>query len=224
MIQMIRDRMYRSLAAFVVMTYFSAFAWPEHVAAQSSDCGYNRSAPSLASARASFQEFDFFCAERELGDLLKVSSLSAGVQADAHALLAAIYFQTLPDNQNRREKVIEEFRRTYSLRPDWRGQPDVQTPAFRDLMTEAKRQVDQLRQKEKPPTSSSGTANQPTPAIKESKPAGGGKSKKTWLYVAAGAAAVGVAVLALGGGGGGGGNGGDGTLPDFPPPPGGSNR
>ena len=219
-----RQIMHRPLTALVMTMYFCAFAWPGHVAAQTPECGYDRSAPSLASARASFQEFDFACAERELGDLLKVPKLAVGIQADAHALLAAIYFQTLPDNQNRREKVIEEFRRTYSLRPDWKGQPEIQTPAFRDLMTEAKRQVDQLSQKEKPATPSGGASDKSTPAVKETKPTGGGKSKKTWLYVAAGAAAVGVAVLALGGGGGGGGNGGGEGLPYFPPPPGGSNR
>ncbi len=211
----------RSLVCMLIASLLCATVWPDCALAQTVECNYDRKAPSLKSARGSFQEFDFACAERELTDLLKSPNLDAGVQADAHALLAAIYFQTLPDNKSRREKVIEEFRRTYSLRPEWSGRPDVQTPAFRDLMTEAKRQVDQLRQRDKPSPPPASTATKPTPAVTaETKPASKGGSKKTWIYVAVGAAAAGVAVMALGGGG----NGGSATLPNFPPPPGGANR
>lgn len=213
----------RCLICVLVTSYVWASVAPDGALAQTAECNYDRKAPSLKSARGSFQEFDFACAERELTDLLKAPNLDAGVQADAHALLAAIYFQTLPDNKSRREKVIEEFRRTYSLRPEWNGRPDIQTPAFRDLMTEAKRQVDQLRQKDKPAPPPTTTAPKPTPAVTaESKPASKGGSKKTWVYVAIGAAAAGVAVIALGGGGGGS-NGGS-NLPNFPPPPAGTNR
>lgn len=221
---MIKTMIGRFLVSTLAASYLCATIWPDCVLAQTVECNYDRKAPSLKSARGSFQEFDFACAERELTDLLKAPNLDAGVQADAHALLAAIYFQTLPDNKSRREKVIEEFRRTYSLRPEWNGRPDVQTPAFRDLMTEAKRQVDQLRQKDKPAPPPTTTTPKPTPAVTaESKPASKGGSKKTWVYVALGAAAAGVAVIALGGGGGGGSNGGS-NLPNFPPPPAGTNR
>lgn len=221
---MLRHNFGRLIAVAVLTAYLSAALWPDWALAQTPECAYDRKSPSLAHARSSFQEFDFVCAEREVNDLLKLSSLDAGTQADAHALLAAIYFQSLPDNQNRREKVIESFRRTYSLRPNWNGQPDVQTPAFRELMAEAKRQVEQLRQKEKPAAPPPTTPGKPAPAPTESKTQAKGGGSKTWIYVALGAAAVGVAALALGGGGGGGGNGGGGDLPDFPPPPAGKNR
>lgn len=205
----------------VLMSYVFAALMPSGLMAQTSDCPYDRKSPSLSHARASFQEFDFACAEREVNDLLKVSSLDAGTKADAHALLAAIYFQSLPDNQNRREKVIEEFRRTYALRPNWNGQPDVQTPAFRQLMAEAKRQVEQLSQKDKPAPPPTTAQTKPQPVEPQTQTKRG--SNKTWMYVAAGAVVAGVAVLALGGGGGDGGGGGT-TLPGFPPHPSGKRR
>lgn len=214
------EKLSRPIAAALVMAYLCASLWPDRLAAQTTDCPYDRKAPSLAHARASFQEFDFICAEREVNDLLKSTSLDAGIRADAHALLAAILFQSLPDNQNRREKVIEELRRTYSLRPNWNGQPDVQTPAFRDLMAEAKRQVDQLKQKDKPAAPPPAVTASPEPTEPKTEVQRG--SKKTWIYVAAGAAVAAVAVVALGGGGSEGGGGGN--LPGFPPHPDGKRR
>ena len=215
-----KDVIIRPFVIVILASYLCASFWPDCALAQTAECSYDRRAPSLASARSSFQEFDFACAEREVADLLKVTSLAAGTQADAHALLAAILFQTLPDNQNRRERVIEEFRRTFSLRPDWNSQLDVQSPAFRDLMTEAKRQVEQLRAKDKPSPSTESTAK-PTPGLKTTKEDTKSGSSKKWILVAVGAAAVGVAVLALGGGGG---STSSGDLPDFPPHPGDGKR
>ncbi len=215
-----KEKLSRPVAAAVVITYLLAALGPDRAVAQSTDCPYDRKAPSLAHARASFQEFDFFCAEREVNDLLKLTSLDTGTKADAHALLAAIYFQSLPDNQNRREKVIEEFRRTYSLRPEWKGQPDVQTPAFRDLMAEARRQVEQLKPKDKPAAPPPEVTTKPQATEPKSEAKRG--SKKTWIYVAVGAAAAAVAVVALGGGGSDGGGGGN--LPGFPPHPDGKRR
>ncbi len=209
-----------AVVSILLMAYLCVTLVPESAQGQATDCAYDRRAPTIASARASFQEFDFVCAEREVADLLKAATFDAGTQADAHALLAAIHFQTLPDTKNRREKVIEDFRRTFSLRPDWRGQLEVQTPAFRDLMTEAKRQVEQLRQKDKPAPPPSPTPAKQTPRTADTQSDSKGSSKK-WILVAVGAAAVGVAVLALGGGGG---TTSTGDLPAFPPHPGGGSK
>ncbi|MEW5874714.1 MAG: hypothetical protein AB1752_05985 [Candidatus Zixiibacteriota bacterium] len=205
----------RVAAVFLILSHLWIILLPDAIRAQGSGCGYDRGRPTVAGARTSFQVFDFECAERELNDVLKQGNLTSATRAEAHALLAAVHYQSTQDSTHRREKVLGQLREVFKADAEWRGTLDIQGPEFLGLVDQARRDVE--RSAAKPPA----TAKTETPKMErpvDVQPTGksGGGSKK-WIYVALGAGVIGVAALALGGGGGGGAT--DQNLPDFPPHP-----
>jgi len=206
-----------------VVGALAAFLWaqtiPDIAHAQTAQCDYDRQKPSLESARKSFQVFDFQCAEQEIQDLLKVPTLSLEDKANAHVLLAAVYFEMLQGDAQQRGKILEQFKEAFRSYRDWRGDLDIQSPEFRAMMEEAKQEV---QTEAKTAASEDTTAAPPVmtrPPHADSDSGKGGSTK--WILIGLGVGAVGIAAIALGGGGGGNGNG-DNSLPGFPPYPGGS--
>jgi hypothetical protein len=204
-------RKFTTLAALAAFLWAQPFA--EIVRSQTDECGYDRQNPTLESARRSFQFFEFKCAEQEIQDVLKSEGLSLEEKANAHVLLAAVYFEMLQDDTRRRERIIEQFKEAFRSYRDWRGDLDIQSPEFRALMEEAKREIGTAESETGEETTEAPVVTRPPIEPSESQ---GGSSKK-WIYIGLGVGAVGAAALLLGGGGGNGNGGSD--LPDFPGPP-----
>jgi hypothetical protein len=148
---------------------------PETGLCQKPSCAYDRSMPTLKSARTSFRITNYECAEMELKDLLSRDTLGPLDKADAHALLAAVYYAQERKEDEKRRMVVAEFRAVFTTYRDWRGTLDIKAPEFADMMEEARRQVE-------PGTpESSVPAYQATPAA----PPGCPSSKAAWIGTAA---------------------------------------
>ena len=110
--------------------------------AQDTGCNYDRTAPSLDNARLNFKSLNYRCAELELLERLRVSSLTMKEKADTYVLLAAVYYAMMSNEQERREKVVEQFSAAFNEYREWKGTLDVTSSEFVELMEEAKRNVD----------------------------------------------------------------------------------
>jgi hypothetical protein len=127
-----------TLLVFALVLIFSAL-----LCAQDTGCNYDRTKPSLENARLNFKSLNYPCAEEELLDRLRVSSLSLQEKADTYVLLAAVYYAMLADDTNqRRDKVIEQFSAAFEQYRDWKGTLDIASSEFAELMEEAKQRVD----------------------------------------------------------------------------------
>ncbi|GAB4323696.1 MAG: hypothetical protein Kow0074_16160 [Candidatus Zixiibacteriota bacterium] len=202
--------MKRYIALAVMSVYLLSLSRVTNTAlAQSPECSFDRDHPSIDNARTSFQIFDFKCAEEELQAVLQQESLSVEQKANAHMLLAAVYYEMFQDESQRRAKILAQFKEAFKSYREWRGELDIQSPEFRKLMEEARASVEAEVEQPQTPV----ITREPV-ATPESK--GGGKK---WLLIGLGAAVV-VGGVALAAGGGGGDNGGGTTsLPDFPDHP-----
>ncbi|UCC43926.1 MAG: hypothetical protein JSU65_12565 [Candidatus Zixiibacteriota bacterium] len=109
------------------------------------ECAYDKSAPSLESARRAFKVTNYECAELELNDLLKDTTLTLKERADAHVLLAAVYYATLRDKDEKQSRVMEQFVAAFKSYRDWRGELDIRSPEFLALMQQAQQSVDAVK-------------------------------------------------------------------------------
>ncbi len=113
----------------------------------------------------------------------------------------------------------ENLKKLLELIPNWRPNPDLETPSFVNLAEEVIKEMEA----QKPPPPKTEPAEPKKEAEKPVVPAQprkkGGSTK--WFLIGGGAVAAGVAVALAGGGGGGGGNGGQQlpTPPVLPPNP-----
>jgi hypothetical protein len=135
------------LFIFVLALVSSGSIW-----AQESECVYDKNAPSLDNARLNFKSLKYRCAESEMLDRLRMKDLSLEEKADAHVLLAAVYFAMLRDDGARRAKVLEQFMAAYQFYADWKGELDISSAEFAGLMAEAKQRVESGESAEKPTT------------------------------------------------------------------------
>jgi hypothetical protein len=216
----------RITAILMMVVYVQGLVLPGLVKAQEPECTYNREKPTLENARLLFKITDYRCAEQELQDLLKSDSLDLKTKADAHVLLAAVYYAQLHDQEEKESKVLAEFVAAFQAFREWRGELDIKSEDFEALMEEAKVQVDQQATEEaqtaaqdsvttaQPPITDTWSA---TTAQEQKKP----WYKKWWVIgLGVGVVAAGVAVAAGGGGGDdGGGDEQPAALSDFPSHP-----
>ncbi len=178
-------------------------------------CDFNADNPRVLHAKMYFTGGQYACAEQELIALLERPDINRHAAADAHMLLAAVYFQTTDAEGARRQKTREQF--ILGLRADrkWSGNLAVSSAEFITIFNDARELVEWLY-KESPElfASDSVTEEQVAEAVAKKKP-----WYKRWWALASG---IGVAVLAgaiiLGGGNDGNTTPAD-TLPDFPPTP-----
>ncbi|UCC45065.1 MAG: hypothetical protein JSU65_03865 [Candidatus Zixiibacteriota bacterium] len=106
-------------------------------------CIYDTDAPSLESAKISLGSLNYECAELELKDLLKASSLAPELKADAHRLLAATYFgMYAKDSAQRRGMTLPHLIQAHLANRSWSGELDPKSPGFIKLWEEAKWTVD----------------------------------------------------------------------------------
>jgi hypothetical protein len=135
------------LSRFFLMTalisYLIVSVLPIGVLAQEAiDCPYDKDAPSLEHARQTFKGLNYNCAEMEINDVLKDESLTLEEKADAHVLMAAVYYAKLKDSKEKRNKVIEQFAIAFRSYADWSGDVDIKSPEFLSMMEHAKSLVD----------------------------------------------------------------------------------
>lgn len=152
--------------------------------AQSQPCEYDRNAPSLDHARLYFKSLNYKCAEQELLDLLQSGATSLKGKADAHVLLAAVYYAMEKDSTEKRSKVLEQFTAAFQQYREWKGELDITSSDFVSLMEEARRRVDSQRE---------GLATRPeslVPAVRRECPA----STPAWISTGIFAAATGFLV------------------------------
>lgn len=185
------------------------------------ECMFDTEAPTVLSARASFRAADYACAEKELTALLSEERLGRGTRANAHMLLAEVYFESTDDAAVRRQKVREQFVKGLQASPGWAGSFDVTNSSFLSIYNDAREMVDYINRTA--PESAMPQSDTIITAAAEPVTTEHGKPwyRKWWaLGSGVGIVALG-AVLLVGGGSSadGGGTVETDTLPDFPPPP-----
>lgn len=214
--------------ALIMMACFLNTILPSAISGQTSGCNYDRNDPSLESARISFKSLNYLCAEEEIEACLQKPDITLEERADAHVLLAAVYYAKVKNEGEKRNRVIEQFKQAFRSYRDWKGELDISSTEFIEMMNEAQKQVDtelrqaeeaaQEKEKEEPVvTPIEPTVNAGTTTAKAAKP-----WYTKWWAIGLGVGLVaGAVVLASGGGGDGdgGGDGGNEPLPDFPDPP-----
>jgi len=202
-----KQRFYRFTITVLILAYLQTLI-PIGALAEVNECGYDPANPDLEHARQSFRQINYNCAEQELKDLLAKPDLDLEEKANAHVLLAAVYYTIMRDAQEKENKVIEQFAEAFRAYQDWSGDLDIKSSRFAELMEKAKTMVGEEETK----------AEEPVPVT----PAKEQQIKKKPWYTKWWAIALGVGVVAgvaVAVGGGGSSDGGGGTLPDFPDPP-----
>ena len=105
-----RILLFRSAIVTSMISYFIVAILPIGALAQATiNCPYDKEAPTLAHARQTFKALNYNCAEMEINDLLKQPDLSLEEKADAHVLMAAVYYAKLKDSKEKQTKVVEQF-------------------------------------------------------------------------------------------------------------------
>ena len=135
----------RVTAAVMLAAFLLAALLPIAGNAQTRVCTYDKKAPSLESARHSLKMTDYDCAELEINDLLALDTLSLESRADAHVLLAAVYYAKFKNDSEKRRKALEQFKAAFRVYREWGGELDVKSPKFQELMEQAKQQVEAER-------------------------------------------------------------------------------
>lgn len=228
---MIKKTMLTRVVALTLLLAFLQFQFsPLPLMAEETECDYDRNKPSLDNARKNFLALNYDCAEQELNDLLAKGTLETEDKADAHVLLAEVYYAKVRNDQEKRQKVIEQFVAAFDAYRQWKGELNIKSPEFMAMMKDAQVLVDEKAEEEpvaepaeeetvaeKPaevePTEETGV---PTTTIeaKKSKPF----YKQWWAYALGVGVVAGVILLAGGGGDEDGPEPVD-TLPSFPDPP-----
>ncbi|MBN2227472.1 MAG: hypothetical protein JW763_08910 [candidate division Zixibacteria bacterium] len=208
--------LFRTLALVVLTVFIQSILLFGISPAQTSGCDFDPDKPSIDHARMSFKMLNYRCAEEELNVLLAKETVDIEDKANAHVLLASVYYAMLKDNDEKRDRVMEEFVKAFKSYREWRGELDIKSSEFLDLMEAAKDQVDQesLEQAIEPSPDSADTvapAFIPTTAEKK-KP-----WYTKWWAIGAGVGVVALGVVVLAGGGDDGGT--VDTLPYFPTTP-----
>ncbi|HUV31416.1 MAG TPA: hypothetical protein VMY05_10045 [Acidobacteriota bacterium] len=137
------NRMLKGIAVLVLLVFAQSMVLPQLVRAQAPECVYDKTKPSLDHARTNFKITNYDCAEMELKDLLAVDTLALQDKADAHILLAAVYYAKVRGDKEKRNRVMKEFVAAFKAAREWRGVLDIQSPEFLALMKEAQDLVDQ---------------------------------------------------------------------------------
>jgi hypothetical protein len=223
------SHMFQATTTVILVCFMQMLALPTASLAQAPDCPYDRANPSLEHARISFKSLNYECAEQEIQDFLKLEKLTIQERADAHVLMAAVYYAKLEGDKEKRGQVVEQFKKAFQAYRDWRGELDISSSEFIEMMNQARTELDKEAAATPPATTTQPpvTGEQPVvtppPVQKVETPKKEGEKKAwytKWWAIGLGVGVVALAVVALGGGGGDGDGGQPQTaLPDPPPPP-----
>lgn len=229
-----KNLLFRVVAVTVLTAFLQWTMLPSLVFAQSGGCDFDPNKPSVEHARTSFKMLNYKCAEEELNAYLARADVSIEDKANAHILMASVYYAMLKNDTEKRDRVTEEFVKAFRAYREWRGELDIKSGEFLDLMESAKERVDSEAAEEATVEEPAPTEPMPVvveqPKPEEKKPAVATippkkteeKKKKAWYSnwwaIAGGVGLIAVAAVALGGGGGDDG-GGTADLPGIPDPP-----
>ena len=111
---------------------------PCFLIAQTAECKYPGGLPTVENARLSFRSADLVCAKKELKDILTREGISRKTRADAHMLLASVYYIEETDDITRRIKVKQEIVEVFLAYRDWQGQFEIRSSEFRKIFSDAR--------------------------------------------------------------------------------------
>jgi hypothetical protein len=208
-----QNRIFRLVTVSLLMIFLHSVMLPVIVLGQATDCQFDRSKPSLDNARKNFLALNYDCAEEEINALLNSEGLNTQIKADAHVLLAEVYYAKVRNDSEKKEKVVEQFVAAFKAYRDWRGELNITSPEFMNMMKEAQDMVDQGKtepEEVKIEVPEEETPKQPTEKKK-------GAWYKQWWAIGLGVGVVvgGVILIASGGSE----DTSADTLASFPPPP-----
>lgn len=237
----------KAMVHLLLLTFMQMLFFPTIGMSQPIECQYDADNPTLESARLSFRTLNYACAEEEINAFLGLDDITIEEKADAHVLLAAVYYAKLKNDEEKRNRVINQFKEAFKAYRAWKGDLDISSTEFFEMMQTARAQVDEEAESaemaaeeeqpavvEEPVTASQPEpeAEQPAeeeteqPAVASMPPYQGDDAKaskpwyKKWWAIGLGVGLVaGVVVLAGGGGSDDGSTTPAGELPDFPDPP-----
>ncbi|PKK85001.1 MAG: hypothetical protein CVT49_00220 [candidate division Zixibacteria bacterium HGW-Zixibacteria-1] len=214
-----KHHVFRTTSVLMLLVYLQTFVLSGAVFGQDSECSYEPGNPTLDSARKSFLALNYKCAEEELNALLALDTMSIEEKANAHVLLAEVYYAKVRNDSEKRDKVMEQFVAAFNSYREWRGELNIKSPEFMAMMKEAQAQVDQEKADVK---AADEKAAHEAAVVAEPPKKEEGKKKAwytQWWAIALGVGVVAGAVVLAGGGGDDGGTPPATELPDFPPPP-----
>ncbi len=227
-----RAGLLKTVVILALIVYLQALVLPQVVQAQTTDCPFDKTNPTIENARYNFRITNYDCAEQELQALLAQENLDLQVKADAHVLLASVYYAKIRNDEEKRNLVIEQFVAAFGALRSWRGDLDIKSPEFMAMMQQAQELVDNKQDveegvKEEVAEEVAGVTPEIAPAeqvdetpvtvITQDKKKG--PWYKQWWAIGLGVGLVATAVVVASGGGGDEEEPVDNTLPDFPDPP-----
>ena len=131
------------VTGIILLTCFLQMAMiPSLSMAQAPECPYDKAHPSIENARISFKSLNYGCAELEIEDFLKLETITTEQRADAHVLLAAVYYAKSKNEDEKRTLVINQFKEAFRTYREWRGELDINSSEFSEMMNEAQVLVD----------------------------------------------------------------------------------
>ncbi|MFZ5979294.1 MAG: hypothetical protein ACOYVF_01555, partial [Candidatus Zixiibacteriota bacterium] len=74
-------------------------------------CDYDRNHPTVENARVNFKSLKYKCAQQELQDLLEDETINLETRANAHVLMAAVYYALIKDDEEKKQKTIDQFKK-----------------------------------------------------------------------------------------------------------------
>ncbi|MCB2230300.1 hypothetical protein KQH82_06265 [bacterium] len=143
---------WRGLRLYVALWLFVWSITSSLAIAQANNCTFDRQNPTLESARSSFGKLDYDCAREELLALLDIEGIQDNVAADAHGLLAAIYFSDEGSRSFPVRKIVVQQELVNAIRLDslWTGPLAINEELLRIWLEDARERVreerDQARQ------------------------------------------------------------------------------
>lgn len=210
-----RMRLCRKATAYATLAVFAiTLVLPDLLCAQTANCGYDEANPSIENARTNFKITNYPCAEEELNLLLADKSLGLQERADAHVLMASVYYAMMRDDDEKAQKVTEQFVEAFKAFRTWKGDVDIKSPEFLSMMEQARELV--ARQDE----AKAAVVDKVPGTELMSADTGGKPWYKKWWAIGLGVGVVAAVAVAVGGGGGDDTQPkGDDTLPGFPGTP-----
>ncbi|MBN1211622.1 MAG: hypothetical protein JXA92_03515 [candidate division Zixibacteria bacterium] len=215
---------FRVIAVALLVALSNLLILPGSALAQSGDCAYDKNKPSLESARISFKSLNYQCAENEIQDFLMLDNVSIEDKASAHVLLAAVYYAMVKNHNEKRDRVLNQFKEAFRSYREWAGELDISSTEFIDLMKKAQELVDEEAEEPEAAVVPAEEEAAPEPAVVQPTTAtaaeGGGKAwYKQWWAIGLGVGVVVGAAVLLAGGGDDETKTPDAPIDDFPPPP-----
>ena len=218
-----RAGLLKTAVMLALLVYVQALVLPQLVQAQTPECPFDKDNPTIENARYNFNITNYACAELELQALLAKPDLELQTKADAHVLLASVYYAKIRNDEEKRNMVIEQFVEAFKAFRNWRGDLDIQSDEFLAMMEEAQTLVDEQGEEGEPAIEevegqvTEDVDGTPVTVVEQDKKKG--PWYKQWWAIGLGVGLVATAVVVATGGGDDPVEEEDNTLPDFPDPP-----